>query len=76
MRVLYSIDVPRLEEILLERIANRPRGGLLDPVLVLVPTLRLASYLKRLIATRLKAVLGVYILTHRGLALRAIAHAL
>jgi hypothetical protein len=74
--VIHSIDVLALEEILLERIGRRPRGGLLDPVLVIVPTRELAAHLKRRIAGEYGAALGVHIATHRQLAIRAIEGAL
>ncbi|HVR73921.1 MAG TPA: hypothetical protein VMT52_06290, partial [Planctomycetota bacterium] len=72
MRVFLSADVPRLEERIIKRVAGRPRGGLLDPVLILVPTRRLGIRLKRQIVRRLRAVLGVHILTHRGLVHRVL----
>jgi ATP-dependent helicase/nuclease subunit B len=72
VKVIASADILLLEETILERVSRRPHGGLLDPILVLVPTGRLATHLKRLLAGRLGAVLGVHVLTHRGLAVRAI----
>jgi RecB family exonuclease len=70
------VDIVGLQDLLLERIARRPRGGLLDGVLVIVPTRRLATHLKRRMASRLRAALGVHIVTHRGLAIRALESAL
>lgn len=76
MKVIHSIDVVRLEEILLEGIEQRDHGGLLHPLLVLVPTRQLVTYLKHRILDRTEAVLGVHILTHRELAVRALESAL
>jgi RecB family exonuclease len=76
IQVLHSIDIIALEEALLERIERRPHGGLLDPVLVIVPTRELVTHLKRRIAEKPGATLGVHLVTHRQLAIRAIEGAL
>jgi RecB family exonuclease len=76
VRILASIDVQALERRVLDAAGRRKLGGLLDPLLILVPTHRLADQLRRRLANELGAVLGVWILTHRGLASRALEFAL
>lgn len=76
IRVRCSLDVAQLEHHLIERIASRPHGGLLDPVLVLVPTRQLVRYLKRKIVLRVGSALGVHLMTHRALAVQVLEHAL
>lgn len=76
MQIRHSVDLTALEAHVLETVASRPNGGLQEALLVLVPTRRLADHLKRRIAEALGATLEVHILTHRGLALRALEYAL
>ena len=76
MRVIASIDVPALEDILVERVLARPSGGLLDPILAIVPTSRLRAHLERRLLARAPAVVGFHCLTHTALARSALRLAL
>lgn len=76
MKVSCSLDPLELERTIVRRVAERPHGGLLDPLLILVPTRRLAIHLKALLAREVGAALGVHVFTHRGLAARCLECAL
>jgi len=70
VQVLAHPDPFVLEEELLDRLVASRSGDPLSPVLVLVPTARLAEHVQRRIARRLGACLGIDVLHHRTLALR------
>ncbi|MGQ9592707.1 MAG: hypothetical protein ACUVYA_20715, partial [Planctomycetota bacterium] len=76
VQVWCSLDPLELERIIVRRVAERPHGGLLDPLLIVVPTRRLALHLKALLAREVGAALGVHVFTHRGLAARCLQCAL
>ncbi len=76
MKVFCSLDGPALEARLIDAIAARPRGGIDDPLLVLVPTRRLADHLRVRITERCQAALGVSLFTYRGFARRVLELAL
>ena len=79
MKILPSIDIHRLEALLVRRVAEHARGAegpWCEPLLILVTTSRLAQHLKRRILEHRSAALGVHILTHHGVCTRALQHAL
>ena len=71
-----SIDAVALEEALLDRVQKRSTGGLDDPLLVFVPTRRLADHLRKRIVDRVEATLGVWLFTHRAFARHVMEFAL
>ena len=73
--VLPHLDPGVLEELLLERIASVKRADPLAPILVVVPTNRLADHVARRIAGRIGSAIAIDILTHRGLATRILSAA-
>ncbi|HEX6851433.1 MAG TPA: PD-(D/E)XK nuclease family protein [Candidatus Polarisedimenticolaceae bacterium] len=68
MRVLAHLDPWTLETHLLDRLEEVKRADSLAPVLLIVPTRRLADHLARRIAERMGAAVGVEVLHHRALA--------
>jgi PD-(D/E)XK nuclease superfamily protein len=62
-----------LEGELLDRVAREKARDPFAPILVVVPTSRLADHVQRRIAVRLGAAIGIDVLTHRALALRILA---
>ena len=70
MRLILHPDPHTLEAELLRGIAAVKSGAPLAPVLVVVPTRRLARHVERRLATRLGAVAAVEVLTYRGTARR------
>lgn len=75
MRVLAHADPHVLEAELLERIEAAQRGDPFAPVLVVVPTVRLAGHVRRRIVERLGTRLAVEVLHHRALAGRIVEEA-
>ena len=73
MRVVSHLDPWVLEAELLDRVAATRARDPWGPILVIVPTTRLADHVKRRLVERLGTVLGVEILTHRGVARRLLA---
>ena len=69
MRVLAHADPFVLESEMLERVAAAKAEDPLAPLLVVVPTARLVAHVRRRIAERTGACLGVHVLHHRALAL-------
>ena len=67
MRVVAHLDPWTLESHLLDRVEEVKRGDPLAPVLIVVPTRRLADHVSRRIAERTGAAVGVEILHHRAL---------
>lgn len=68
MHVVAHLDPWSLEAHLLDRVEEVKRGDPWAPVLVIVPTRRLADHVARRIAERMGAAVGVEILHHRALA--------
>lgn len=64
-----------LEAELLDRVAAAKIDDPFAPVLIVVPSRRLADHVDRRLVERLGAVLGVSVLHHRALAQRVLAHA-
>jgi ATP-dependent helicase/nuclease subunit B len=69
MRVLAHADPFVLETEMLDRVAAAKAEDPLAPLLVVVPTARLVAHVRRRIAERTGACLGVHVLHHRALAL-------
>lgn len=67
MKVLVHPDPVLLEEELLDRVAGAQEEDALAPVLVLVPTARLAGHVQRRLLERRRAVLAVEVLHYEGL---------
>ncbi len=76
MKLIGSFDTDALNERILAAISSRPRGGLDDPLLVLVPTRRLAARLKRDVLDRTSACLQLHVETHLGFCRRVLEFAL
>jgi len=68
-------DPSVLEADLLDRLAAAKFEDPLAPLLVVVPTTRLADHVARRIASRLRAAIGIDVLTHRALASRILSGA-
>ena len=78
MYLYTSADGVRLERAMLACVRacqGDPKRDF-EPVLILVPTRRLADHVKRRMVEEFGAVLGVHVLTHRALATRALEFAL
>ena len=73
VRVLASPFPEVLERKLAEGVAEAKRSDPLAPVLVVVPSVRLRDRAKRVLASRLGAVLGVHVLYHREIAKEALS---
>ncbi len=76
MKVVYSVDVARLESMVVDAVASRPHGGLVDSILVLAPTTALVDALKVRILEATRAVVGAHIMTFHRLCERAMEVAL
>lgn len=73
---LVAHPSPRvLEAELLDLVASAHSGDPLAPVLIVVPSRRLADHVTRRLIERFGAILGVTVLHHRALAERVIEHA-
>ncbi len=72
MQVIADLDPWALEAELLGRIETAKAASPLAPVLVVVPTSRLADHVRRRLVERFGAIVGVDVLTHRALALRVL----
>jgi RecB family exonuclease len=73
VQVLAHPDPCALEEALLDRIARIRAASALEPILVLVPTARLASHVRRRVAQRLGACLQLEVAHHRSVVLEILA---
>jgi RecB family exonuclease len=72
VQVIADLDPWALEGELLDRIAAAKAASPLAPVLVIVPTSRLADHVRKRLVERFGAILGVDVLTHRALAMRVL----
>jgi RecB family exonuclease len=72
---VHHSDPTILEAELLDRIGAAKAGDPLAPLLVVVPTNRLADHVARRIARRLGSAIGIDVLTHRALATRILSTA-
>ncbi len=72
MKLVAHASPSILEAELLDRVAAAKTGNPLAPVLIVVPSRRLAEHVERRLVERFGAVLGVHVLHHRALAERVV----